>query len=82
MFSLNKDKIDDVYASLKEHLNIEYGRELNKYLIIELDLRPYISIHLMKHNLSQRIINMIPVMEKSSAKPNPAFTPHPAKHEG
>ena len=40
MFSPSKDKIDDVYASLQEYFNIEDDRYLNKYLVIDLDLRP------------------------------------------
>ena len=32
VFSPSKDKIDDIYSSLPEDLNIEDDRELNKYL--------------------------------------------------
>ena len=32
MFSPSKDKIDDIYSYLQSYLNIEYDRELKKYL--------------------------------------------------
>ena len=40
MFSPSKDKIDEVYDSLQEYFKIEYDGDLNKYLVIDLDLRP------------------------------------------
>ena len=56
MFNPSKDKIDNINASLQADFNIE---ELNKYLGIYLERRPYGSIHLRKTCLTQRIINMI-----------------------
>ena len=46
MFIPSKDKFDDIYYSFQSDLNIEDDKELNKYLGIELDLRPYGSIHI------------------------------------
>ena len=62
MFSTSKDKIDELYASLQADFKIEDDGEFNKYLGIELDRRPYGSIHLIQPYLTQRIINMIPGM--------------------
>ena len=77
MFSPSKDKIDDVYASLRAYLKIEGGGELNKYLGIELDRRPDGSIHLRQPYLTQIIRNMIPGMNRSSSKPTPAVKSPP-----
>ena len=82
MFSTSNDKIDEVYASLKVYLKIEDDGEINKYLGIELDRRPYGSIHLRQTYLTQIILNMIPGMEKSSAKTTPAVNPPLAKNDG
>ena len=64
MFIPSKDKIEEVYSSLQIESKIEDGRELNKYLGIELDHRPDKSIHLRQPYITQRIINMIPVIDK------------------
>ena len=82
MFITSRDKIDYIYASLQAYFNIEDYRELNKYLGIELDISQDGSIHIIKSYLSQRIINMIPGMENSSNKPNPAVKPTLAKNKG
>ena len=47
-----------------------------------MECRPYGSIHIRQTYLTQRIIKMIPGMDTSRAKPNPAVTPHLAKNEG
>ena len=70
-----KDKIDNVYVYLQAYFRIEYYGDLNKYRGIELDFRPYGSIHIRQTYLAQRIMHMITVMNKSSAKPNPEFKP-------
>ena len=41
-----KDKIDEIYASLLAYFRIENDGDLNKFLRIKLDRRPYGSIHL------------------------------------
>ena len=46
MFIPYKDITDGVYASLQAHFKIEDDGELKNYLRIELDRRPYCSIHL------------------------------------
>ena len=71
MFIPSKDKIDEVYDSLQEDFKIEDDGELNKYRGIDLDRHPYGSIHTSQTYLTQRIINMISDIEKSSAKPTP-----------
>ena len=63
IFSHSKDKIYEVYASIKAYLKIEYDGELNKYLGIDLDYRPYGSIHLRQSYLTQIILSMIPGIE-------------------
>ena len=82
MFSPSQDKIDDVYASLWEYYKIEDDGDLNKYLRIDLYHRPYGSIHISQPYLTQRIIKMIPGMDKSSAKTTPVVKPPLAKNEG
>ena len=82
MFSPSKDKIEEVYASIQTESKIEYDVELKKYLGIELGHCLHGSIHLRQPYLIQIIINMIPGMEKSSAKPSPAVKPCLAKNEG
>ena len=75
LFSTSKDKTEDVYASIKADFNIEdYGYLKKKG--IEMYHCPYGSIHLIKLYLTQRKINVIPDMKKSSAKPTPAVN-HP-----
>ena len=59
MFSSSKDKIDDVYAYLREYFNIEDAGELNKYPGVDLECCPYGSIRISQHYLTQRIVNMI-----------------------
>ena len=71
MFRTSKDKMDDVYASLQAYLKIEYDGELNKYIVSDMDRLPYGSINLRQPYLTQRIINIIPWTDKSSAKPTP-----------
>ena len=82
MLSPSKDKIYEVYASIQEYFKIEYDGELNKYFGIDLDHHPYGSIHISQPYITQRILNMITGMEKSSAKPTPAVKPPLAKNEG
>ena len=81
MFSPSQDKIEELYASLQTEFKIEDGGELNKYLRTELDYRPDRSIHLRQCYLFQRIINMIPGMDKYSAKPTPAINSPLNKYE-
>ena len=47
-----------------------------------MDLRPDASIHIRQPYITQMILNMIPGMYKSSAKPNPAVKPPIEKNEG
>ena len=47
-----------------------------------MDHLPYGSIHLRQPYLTQIVINMIPGMDKSSAKPTPAVKPPLAKNGG
>ena len=71
MSSPSKDKIDEVYAYLQEDFKIENDEELKNYPGIELDRRPYGPIHLRQPNLTQKILNIIIGMDKSSADPTP-----------
>ena len=80
MFSPSKDKIDEVCAYLQVVFNIEDDGELNKYIGIDLERHPYGSIHLRQSYLTQRILNMIPGMDKSIDKPAPAVNPPLAKN--
>ena len=82
IFSTSKDKIYEVYASLQADLKIEDYGELNMYPGIDLELLPDGSIHLRQPYPTQIIINMIPGMDMSSAKPTPWLTPPPEKNEG
>ena len=75
MFSPSKDKLDEVYASLQQDFNIDDDGEPNKYFRIDLDRLPYFSIRLSRPYLTQIIINMIPVIDKSSSAPTPAVKP-------
>ena len=51
-----KDKIDEVYDSLQAYFKIvDYG-ELNKYLGMKLDLRPYGTIYLRQPYLPKIIL--------------------------
>ena len=72
VFSPSEDKIYGLYSSLQAYFKIKYDGDINKYLGIDLYLRPYISIHSRQPYLTQIILNMIPVMYKSSSKPTPA----------
>ena len=74
-FSPSKNKIDEVYVSLQEDINMEEDGDINIYLVIYLVCRLDGSIHLSQPYLAQRIINMIPGMYKSSDKPNPVVKP-------
>ena len=67
--------MDEVYASLQPNFRIEDDGELKKYLGMELYRRQDGSIHLRNNYLTQRIFNMIPGMDKSSAGTNPAVKP-------
>ena len=75
IFSPSKDTIYEVYASLQADLKIEDYGELNMYPGIDLELPPDGSIHLRQPEPTQIIINMIPGMDMSSAKPTPWLTP-------
>ena len=75
MFSTSKDKIDELYASLQEYFNIDYDVDLKKCIEVELDHRPDGSIHIRQPCLTQSIINIIPVMDKSRNNPTPAVKP-------
>ena len=82
IFIPSKDKIDGLYDSLQAYCKIEDDVELNKYLGIKLERRLYSSIHMSQPYLTQRILNMIPVMYKSSARTTPMVKPPLAKKEG
>ena len=75
MFSPSKEKTDDLYASLQEYFKIKGDEELNKYIGIEKDRRPDLLIYIRQPYTTQRIINMIPGMDKSNANPTPATNP-------
>ena len=75
MFSPYKDKIDKVCASLQAYFKIEHDGDINKYIGKYLDRRPDVSIHIRQLYITQRIFNMIPVMEKSSTNPTPMVKP-------
>ena len=64
MVSPSKDKIDELYGSLQLCFNIEDDGEVNKYLVIDLDLSPDGSIHISQPFLTQSIFNMIMSMYK------------------
>ena len=64
MFSSFKDKTTHLYASLQADFSIEYDRDLNKYLGIELEHCPDGSIYISQSYLTQRIVNIIPGMDK------------------
>ena len=63
MFSLSKDKIDEVYVSLQENFNIEDYGYLNKYLGIDLDRRLDSSLYLRQPYLNEIILSMITGMD-------------------
>ena len=68
IFSPSKNKTDDLYASIQAYFRIYYDIDLKKSLEIDLYQRPYDSIHLQNPYLTQRIINIIPGMDKSNTK--------------
>ena len=81
MFSPYIDKIDYVYDYLQTDFKIaDYG-ELGKYLGIELDRCPYGSIHIRQTYPTQRIINIIPVMDKPRDMPTLVVKPNLEKNE-
>ena len=63
MFSPSKDKISKVYAYLQEYFKIEYYGELKRYIGIDLDFRPDVSMHLRQPYLTQNIFNIISDMD-------------------
>ena len=81
MFSTSKDKIYEVYAALKADFKIEDDRDLKTYMGIDMDRCPYGSIHLRQPYLTQRILEMIPGMDNSSAKQTHMVKPPLAKNE-
>ena len=81
IFSPYKNKIDDAYASHQENFNIEDDWVFKK-IGMDLDRQPYGSIHLRQPYLNQRIINMIPGMDKSITKMTHALNPPPEKKWG
>ena len=82
MLSRSKDKIDELYASILEYFKIEDDEELNKYLGIDMYYRPDGSIHLRQPYQTQIILNIISVVDKSSANPTPLVKTPLAKNEG
>ena len=79
MFSTSKNEIDEVYASIQSDFNIEDAGVINKYFGIDLDLHPDASIYIRRPYPTQKILNMIPRMDKSSDQSTPAVKPHLAK---
>ena len=75
MFGPSKDKIDEVYKSFEGIFKIEDCGDLNKYLEINLDHWPDFSIHIRQPYLNRRILNTIPGMYRSKAKPTPVLKP-------
>ena len=67
-----KYKIDEVYASLQEYFKMEDDEVLNKYLGIEMHLRPDCSINLRKTYITQSILDIIPGIDNSSGPGAPA----------
>ena len=82
MFIPTKDKIDGGWTSLQSCFRIEDDGYLKKYPGIEFYCLSDGSIHLSRPYLTQRIINLIPGMEKSSSNPNYMVNPPLAKNEG
>ena len=74
-------KNDEAYASIQAYFKIDDDGNLNKYLGIYLERLPDGSIHPRHNYPTQMILNMIPDMDKSSAKPTPAVKPLLAKNE-
>ena len=72
MISPNKDKIDEVYASIQVYFNIENDGELNKCFGIELYHRPDGSIHLSHSYLTKKILNTVTGIYQSSTNTTPA----------
>ena len=82
MFGSSKDNIYNLYASLRADFKTEDDVELNKYFGLYMDRGPYGSIFLSHICLSQSIINIIPVVYKSTSKTIPAVNPPLARNEG
>ena len=74
-FSPFKGENDEVYASIQADIKIEYYRELNTYIGIDMNHLSDSSIYLRYTYIIQLTINMIPGMDKSSAKSTPTFNP-------
>ena len=72
MVSPSEDEIYEVYASHQTDSKIEYEGEIIQYLVMEMYRWPDGSIHLKQTYLTKSILNIIPDMEKSSNKTNPA----------
>ena len=64
------------------YFKIKYDGYPNKYIEIDLDSRKDVSINIRHNYLTQRILNMISGMDKSSAKPNPVVKHTLAKNKG
>ena len=71
-----------MYASIQAYLNIEEDGDLNKYIGINMVRRPYASIYPRHPYLTQRILDMIPNMNKSSDKPTPGVKSYLSINEG
>ena len=79
MFRTSKDKMDTVYEYLFIYFKIEDDGELNKYIGIDLDRQPEISINIWHILPTQRIIDLILGMDKAISKPNPMIKITPEK---
>ena len=75
MLGSSKDTIDEEYASLQEYFNIEDDGEIKKYIGRDLEHCRDDTIHISQDYLTQWIINIIPVMQKSITNQNPVFKP-------
>ena len=82
MFSPSKYKLYYAYDSMQAYFKIWYDGELNNYIGIEFYCRPYGSIYLKQDYLVQRIINLVPGIDRLISKPTPALKPPLAKNEG
>ena len=65
---------------MQVYFKIYYDGDLNQYIIINLDRLPDGSIHIRQTYLIQRIINIIPDMDKSSSKTTITVMPPLAKN--
>ena len=82
MLSHSKDKIDGVHAYISADFKIEDEGDISNYLGIKMEHYADGSIHIRQPYLYQIIINLIPGMDKSSAKPTSAVKPPLVKNEG